>query len=795
MIDLKLDIAHAPSAKRKKWTNSRWTWEKLVNKLSDFQVTHETVKEYANMPKNEQGNIKDVGGFVGGYLADGKRSPQNVKHRQVIALDLDYAELDFWADFTLTFSCAAVLHSTHKHTPKNPRFRLIIPVNRPLTPDEYIAVARKVADEIDIDLFDPTTFQTNRLMYWPSVSKDGERVFNEQKGKALDADEILRSYVNWRDISEWAFAKGHDVDIKKTASKQEDPLVKKGIVGAFCRKYTVKEAIEYFLPSVYSSCGDGFRFTYTEGSTAGGLIVYEDKFAYSHHSTDPCSGKLVNSFDMVRLHKFGALDADYDTEKAITKAPSYLSMLDFAVDIPELSEAIANERLQALREELDVDMDIKEESNTKWRKKLDVDRSGVFKNSAKNVTLIIKNDINFKDKFRFNLFDNKKYVTSDLPWRKIGKPEPIKDVDYSGVRNYIETFYGITATGKIDDALALEFNNASFHPVRDYLSGLEWDGKKRIDNLLIKYFGAEDNEYTKAAMRKTLVGAVSRIFNPGIKFDLVLILIGEQGMKKSSFFNFLAGDWFSDTFLTVHGKESFEQIQGSWIIEISELAGLRKAEVEATKQYLSKREDSFRPAYGREIVTYQRQCIFVGTTNNWEFLKDPTGNRRFLPIAVRPSYVEGDPFSEEFLSSVDQIWAEAMALYKEGETLYLNRSEELIADKMRFAHSETDDRRGIIKDYLDMSVPRNWDEMDIFDRRSYIESGDYSQGYRIRDKVCIAEIWCECLGRNKEEMSRYNTRDINDVMRSMRDWKMQRSPARFSLYGMQKYYLNQEEEV
>ena len=380
-----------------------------------------------------------------------------------------------------------------------------------------------------------------------------------------------------------------------------------------------------------------------------------------------------------------------------------------------------------------------------------------------------------------------------MPWRTIDKIEPLRDVDYSGVRNYIECIYGIVSSQKVDDALSLEFERHKFHPIRDYISSQVWDNIPRIDTLLIDYFGAIDNSYTRAAIRKTLVAAVARIFEPGVKFDTALILVGKQGTFKSTFIKKLGKDWFSDTFTTVQGREAFEQIQGAWLVEIGELSGFKKAEVETIKHYISKREDSFRPAYGRVVETYKRQCVFFGTTNNRDFLRDPTGNRRFMPIDVRPQYVKKSVAVDLTDYEISQIWAEAYQLYLNGEQLYLSYEDTEIALQEQQNHSETDERLGIIETFLDTLYPADWDSRDIYTRKAWLNDPLREKGTTIRKSVCVAEIWCECLGRDKADMTRYNTRDINDILRSLPNWELALSTKKFPIYGIQNYYVRKEE--
>lgn len=789
--DGELNIAIGLSASSKVWKNTKVSWSKLVNKLSEPVRTAETYKQFMGANKQEQAKIKDIGGFVGGFLTNGRRDKTNVLYRQIITLDIDFSHDSFWWDFTNLFDCAAVIHSTHKSSPEKPRHRLIIPLSREVSQEEYQAISRKIAGMLNIELFDQTTFDVNRLMFWPSISTDSKYYFEYQDGPFLNADTVLGWYTDWHDVSEWPTTSDNTDVIKVAIAKQEDPEEKKGIVGLFCRAYPIQSAIETFLSEEYTEAGEN-RYTYTKGTTAAGMIIYENKFAYSHHSTDPAGGRLCNAFDLVRLHKFGHLDTGKEKNEVDKK--SYKAMEEFAAKDALVKRQIATEKFAEAKfefaEGLD-DVELSAEDNT-WVEELEANTKGDYENSANNLNIIMQNDKMLKNAFRLNVFDNKRYITHSLPWRKTNGIDTFRDVDYAGVRNYIECVYGIVANQKVDDALALEFEKKKFHPIIDYLKATEWDGIKRVDTLLIDYFGAEDNLYTRAAIRKMLCAAVARIFEPGIKFDLVLILVGEQGTYKSTFVKKLGMDWFSDTFTTVQGKESFEQIQGAWIIEIAELSGLKKAEVETIKHYIAKREDSFRPAYGRVVETYKRQCVFFGTTNSKDFLKDPTGNRRFMPIDVRTEFITKSVIDDLTPGEIAQIWAEAYKLYLSGEPLYLSNDENSLAIAEQVKHAETDERKGIIEQYLNRLYPEDWATKDIYERRSWLDSPIASKGKIQKDIVCVAEIWSECFGKDTADMTRYNTKDINDTLKSLNEWEFIPSTKNFPIYGKQKYYRRKE---
>lgn len=784
-----LEIATGYSANTKIWKNTKARWSKLVAKLSEATRTNETYIQFMRASKADQGKIKDVGGFVGGYLDKGLRRKSSVMYKQLVSLDIDFSHNDFWWDFTMLYGCAAVIHSTHKSSFDKPRHRLLIPLSREVTIEEYQAIARRIAGDLNIELFDQSTFEPERLMFWPSVSKDVEYYFEYQDGPWLDADYVLNLYDDWRDTTEWPTAANSTDSILKDVKKQEDPEDKKGIVGTFCRAYGIESAIETFLSDVYEPAGDG-RYTYKLGSTSAGLIIYDDKFAYSHHGTDPAGGRLCNAFDLVRIHKYGHLDTG--KEKSDQDKASFKAMEEFATKDNAVKHQIADEKFAEAKFDFAADLPEDTEADDTWIEQLEANTKGEYNNSATNINLIVQNDKYLKGAFKLNMFDAKRYILRSVPWRKIEAEEPMRDVDYSGVRNYIECVYGIVSSQKIDDALALDVEKHSFHPIQEYLNSLKWDEVPRVDTLLIDYFGAADNSYTRAAIRKTLCAAVTRVFHPGAKFDMVLVLVGKQGTYKSTFVRKLGMDWFSDTFSTFQGKESFEQLRGAWLVEMAELSGLKKAEVETIKQFISKCDDMYRPAYGRTVETYKRQCVFFGTTNDSDFLHDPSGNRRFNPVNIDFDKATKSVRDDLTQDEVDQIWAEAYYLVKHGEKLYFDDEESELAKESQVEHSAVDERAGLVEKYLERLLPKDWDKKDLYDRRSWLDDPLAEAGSVQRDFVCTAEIWCECLGKDKNDMTRYNTKDINSLMASLPNWEFVSSTKNFPIYGKQRFYKRKD---
>lgn len=792
--DGQITVAVGKSRYEKNWRNIEMLWSELAKKLSETIRTRETLVEFGKMTKKQQDGIKDVGGFVGGPLKGGRRTSENAAWRQIVTLDADYADEGLWDSVSLFLGdVAALAYSTHKHTPKKPRLRLVLPLSRPVTPDEYQAISRRIAADMGIDLFDDTTYQPHRLMYWPSTAADGTIFFGYQDGPWIDADECLAQYGDWQDQSLWPVSsRTHDV-IKREIKKQENPLEKKGVVGAFCRTYTVQAAIDKYLLDVYESCAMEDRYTFLEGTSSAGAVVYEDMFLYSHHATDPVSMKLVNAFDLVRIHKFGAQDEDIEPGTPTVKMPSYTQMRRLAIADEAVKVLIGKEQLEEAGLEFD-------DESADWLGELKRDpKNGKMLSTRFNVRLILERDPQIKKRFAWDDFSKRIVLCADLPWRPTERGKFWSDADDAALRYYLETYYDLDSVKKIDDEVVNMANTLAFHKVREYLDELNWDGAKRIETMFIDYLGAEDSPYTRAVTRKMLIAAVGRVLQPGIKFDNMVVLVGPQGVGKSYLSKLLAKDWFSDSLTTVQGKEAYEQLRGAWIVELAELSVLKKAEVEAIKQFISKQEDSYRVAYGKQISVFPRQCIFIGTTNDVTFLKDRTGNRRFWPVVVGAQKKTKSLWSDNIEYEIDQIWAEARAVWDEGESLYIGTDMERAAKLVQQQHTEENPLTGPIQEYLEKELPQNWNELDIAERRGFIRGDGFDtdmEGAVKRDKVCALEVWVELLGGDLKRFPAADRRDINDVLRNTPGWNVYKdgeSKLRFgNYYGGQRAYIREK---
>ena len=817
--DRKLLIAVGRSRKATLWQNKEILWSELVKKLSQTTRTRETVLEYSRLPKAERDEIKDIGGFVGGYLKNGKRNNASVVNRWIVCLDADSGDADLRSDLELTCPFTYVLYSTHSHTPEKPRYRVVIPLDREVTPDEYAAISRRLADNLTLTRFDPTTFEAARLMYWPSTPEDGEYIFDYAPGPFCDADSVLATYADWRDTSLWPTTQPMEERINSNVKKAEDPLEKRGLVGAFCRAHSISNLLETILHDKYTPTRQEDRYTYVDGTSTGGLVVYDDKFAYSHHATDPACGKLCNAFDLVRWHLFtpGTVSADGHTVK--DEKASVAIMQEYAAKDPETRVQLAKDRQEELMKDFsplesttaeppkdashdalaETDAPDNPEESNEWLTKLEYDKQGNIKNTLVNLLIIVQNDPWLKG-IVFNQLSDGMEIRDDIapvPWKHPSKFW--RDADDNQIISYIEQRYGSFSLRNYDIAIGKVADDRSYHPIREYLSNLPpWDGAHRVDTLLIDYLGSPDNPYVRTVTRKMLVAAIRRIDRPGCKHDSMLVLSGPQGIGKSTLIARLGGEWFSDSLSLsdTHDKTAAEKLQGYWILEIGELAGLRKADVETLRSFLSRQNDIYRAAFGRRATPHLRQCIFFGTTNEEQgYLRDTTGNRRFWPVHTPGG---GSKHSWELTrEEIDQIWAEAKYLYEQGERPMLDEEVELLAKAAQRDAMETDDREGLVLEYLDKLLPEDWVKMDLTARRGFLRGDPFNGGDKVgtvkRQTVCVMEIWAECFCREPGAIKKTDRNEILSILAKL-GWKNGVSTPQRTAYGVQKSFMRPEEE-
>ena len=841
-IKMKLKVTTFKNRYETVGTQSERTFEEIyLGFKNKVKRTREKYSEYINADKQTQLNIKDVGGFIGGET-EGNRRVNGIKiRRQILTLDIDTKHPNVLEYLKRNIDFYCLVHSTHRHNQDENRFRIVAPLSRVVNEDEYEALGRRIAFQIENTktetfkgLFDETTFQPNRLMFFPSVSADGEYICEllnldmvDQKTNIIDVDKTLEQYLDHNDIYEWFKPdKVNQEQIGRNALSNKNPLKAKGLVGAFNRTYSVSAAIEKFLQDFYRKEKNG-RYTFLNGdSVGGGIILNDDTIFYSHHGTDPANMYYRSAFDLVRIHKFGSYDKGFTPEKEIEndvleKTDSFMAMIEFCRSIPEVVEhSDANislvQRMEQQEEYLnstfmddvdqpDQDTEGEEDKKDKsWVVQLD----GLNSKLAK-LDIIFTHDESIGKLFYFDTFrDNICFNRKPFWHREFTEGMALQDKDMAHIRVHLDKVYGIRGEKMIDDSIIVEADKIQKNKVLDYFESLKWDGEERLETFFPKFFKVALNPFTRVAFKYWLVGAVSRIYKAGSPMDYLLIIKGKQGIGKSLFFKKLAtmdfskptDHLYSDTKIDFdRAKDSYEQLEGIWIYEWKELAGMNMSEQESIKAFVDKTEDKFRRSYGRRNVEIKRRVAFGGSTNERTPLRDRTGNRRFLVMDANlkqnECYIK-DPtlFTQEYK---DQLIAEAIHLYKEGFDIFNWTEEQMMYwDKSNEDNLATNDLLGSVESYINMRRPSNWYSMSLNAMQEYAEKYDYENEtpnmsfYEPDDinppeKLCMQEIWKIGLKQRDVTINRFH-RDLIIQALDHLGWELNKSQTRFGIFGSQQ---------
>ena len=805
-------IAVGRSRRDTEWHNTAVTWGKLKELLRHRRTTC-TLREYQQLSKEEQGRIKDVGGFVGGELkADGRRTADNIKCRTLLTLDVDHATK---LPTKIAPRYALIVYSTHSHTPEAPRYRVVAPLSRPCNDIEYQAVAHRMAEGLGVDIVDMTSCEPPRLMYWAAAPRDAETFYYQQDGEPVDVDAVLATYRDYTNTAEWAGTPREGTPRggrprttpRDTSARMEDPRIKDNIVGSWCRTYDCIDVLEQMIPNLYKPAGFN-RYSHIGSSSWGGLCIYDNgTFCYSYHESDPIGGQLLNAWDLYRLTHYAHLDAQAAATTRIDRLPSYTAMAEYALTIPEVKQDyLAHTKARNTADLGEVGFSFAETTTPEdneddpdsWLSELATDAKGNIANTLTNYALILKHDPNaIKGRVVYDEFRGEKRVVGDLPWERTDGTS-WTDADTACLALYIDRTYKLRSKDYLTMMLdaVTQGNDFRRNVVQEFIEQEQWDGTPRVDNLFIKYLGAEDADYSRMITRKSLVACVARAYKPGIKYDQITVLVGSQGIGKSSILRKLAGggDLFMDSFtMDARSNKMQESVRGAWIIEIPELEGFYKQDMNVIKSFVSKQSDTYRPAYGREQIKVPRTCVFFATTNDGDFLRDSSGNRRFWILQCGEPQA---PLSELTPSEVAQVWAEAKVIFDSGEErLYLNKEEGEELAKRQRDYDMDNDLLGELQAFLEILLPSDWEAYSKLERRAYIQaykSGtpyyrrtEYGDVQRIegvvqRIEISAVEVLNEFFG---EDNGRANiqTRKANNLLRKLDGWEGSR--GRVSLTG------------
>lgn len=808
--------------------NKTLTWGELVEKLSEPAIGNETLKEYLALPRKTQDEIKNVGFFIGAHCDDGKRKATAIHKRSLVTFDIDEGTPALLDNLEVGLSDLCkyefFIYSTRKHTAAKPRVRVVIPLAEPVDAEAYEATARILASQLDttvtasMDAVDDVSFRLAQMMFLPSHCRGADWFTLHNRGRLAVAEEVLEAFGDWQDHSKLPFSeKQGQKRLADPKKKAEDPTEKAGIIGAFCRVFDVPAAIDAFLPDVYTPGDEESgkpRYTFVGGSTSNGAIVEDDGlFLYSYHTTDPCSDRLVNSWDLVRIHKFGDLDEDAKEGTSPGNMPSFKAMVEFAEAIDGVKQELAEAQydLVAMFEDFGDDVDdlvggAEEEreaakKDKEWVRQLELTEKGQIKNTLANITQILINDPRFKGTMQFNEFTQE--VVTRKPMRsKIEYLPPSfvrdpvngdlwQDSHDRNVRVVLESAHGKGKPGyglKVSDrdvtaAVDIAARNNCFHPVKEYFSRLEWDGTPRLERLFIDYLGCEDNAYYRHVAVNMMVAATTRIYEPGHKFDSMVIVEGLQGKRKSTFFQVLGRHWFAEMEEGFDDpKKAVETMHGALIIEVAELSQFTRSEVTQIKAFVSRQAEKVRMSYERREKVFPRQCVLSGTTNERAYLRDTTGNRRFLPVeCMLPEGVEID--TDRLEQEVDQLWAEAVATYRgmrerqpHGVLPLFLRDEEAkaaakILQESRRIETDEDAMIGQIEAWLDTPVEQGFIDRAPGVAKKFDDLDDLVGDSRVlRNVACGIEIWVECFGGTIESYSRGAQVKLARAMQRLEGW-------------------------
>ena len=392
---------------------------------------------------------------------------------------------------------------------------------------------------------------------------------------------------------------------------------------------------------------------------------------------------------------------------------------------------------------------------------LTYDERGKILQIIKNFETVLENDPRFAGKIGFDEFSNQTSLLGSVPWDQSNSIRAWSGHDDSALFSLIQSDYGLRGRNDFFDALKNVSIKNRFHPVRDLLDSLSHKGTGHIRRLLPDYLGVEDTGYQFQVMRLWMLGAVTRIYRPGCKFDYTMILTGPQGLGKSTFLRLMALDdgWFNDSLDNLDSDKAAQSLMGSWIIELAELKSLARTSggVESIKRFLTAQQDKYRAPYERRAELFPRQCVFAGTTNQAEFLQDLTGNRRFLVVETGVNEPTKSLFAPEAIEEIKAAWAEAIQIFRtENPALILPEEIREKAEEIQEKSLADDGKAGLIEAYL--------------------------EGKNI---TCAIEIWREALGECGQP-AKWQSIEINGILSKIDGWERMKSPTNMGKFGKQR---------
>lgn len=681
------------------------SWRALRRLFESPQTDEIDHAAFCALPPEERNARKGAEGFVAGAtFAGSRRQAAEVKDVRLLFLDADHLSPTQFALFKTGAGGLAAIehawHTTRSHTPESPRVRIIVPLRRPVAADEASALGRVLASQVfadpveSISCFDDAGFRPAQLAYLPTASSDQAFEHGYVRGALADADAILSEWSgDWTDPAQLPRKPGAAAPrASGGGGKMEDPRAKRGVIGAFCRAYGIEEAIATFLPGVYEpvpSVGSAEqRYSYVGGTAAGGMIVYDDLRACSYHDSDPIGGRTVNAFDLVRIHRFGEHDEGIPEDAAPTSLPSFERLSALAMDDPAVMAELNAAMFEGYEfEEEDEPVEARsalglgrpEVFDADWAERLERNlKTGAPKPTAHNLALILTHHpaaagcIGYNEHLERIVRRSplRRPKGSTLPPRPLGDAangDPWADADTTDLLLLLslpEDQGGLgmeIGADKIERAIDAAARANAFNPVRNELerhhrAWVQDGGRAHGPGIILKALGLEDTPYHRDVWANVLTAIVARTFEPGTKFDYMVVLQGAQGSRKSTLIELLAlGRYRELASRFDDDRRMAESTRGALVVECSELGGFRRSESEDIKAYLSRTVDRVRHAYARHVAEAPRRFVLIGSTNEEAFLKDASGNRRFWPLQLPQDPAKGETIDIELVR--ENLWA------------------------------------------------------------------------------------------------------------------------------------------
>ena len=509
-------------------------------------------------------------------------------------------------------------------------------------------------------------------------------------------------------------------------------------------------------------------------------IAENPGFVYSYHANDPAGGRAMNAFDLVRVHKFGHLDDGKDGVP-VTRLPSTRAMNELASNDERVKKLQSAEILKAFSEEIDDETD-----STSWVEGLSCNKFGAVENTIQNLDLITAHDPIFKGIVLNVRGMSMELTPGSYPWRDVRENDTqLDDYDFSSIMLHLERTYRLRISeNQLRHVLRDLVQERKHDFVQEYLEGLKWDGTPRVEFALP---GVEDSPHTRLVARKVLVAAVARTFEPGIKWDNMLMIYGSEGIGKSWWIEKMSRGWYN-SLDEIGNKDTLMKMGKSWIVTADEGHSLRAADFNKLKEFLTQRKDEYRAPFAATVTSYPRRSVIWGTTNDPAFLRRQDGNRRFLIVHAEHK-VDFDAMTDDY---INQVWAEAVQMYKDGEKLRFTAEETELLNEARAPYVQEDPLTGLVQKYADTAVPAGWDDMTLGERLEWRVNATANfapAGTETINSLCALQVWCEVMGRRIGDHSVRDMADIQRVLRTLPGWVMHPVPRETAAYGRQQVFV------